>query len=99
MRTAPDAVYVIIPCMKALGMSWSEIKSTPRHELVGLLGAMSNYNQLHQFDGYTGDEIGKLAKDKPHLRSQYAEAMKLKSQYELRSGKKKATTTFSDLGL
>jgi hypothetical protein len=99
MRTAPDAVYVIIPCMKELGMSWSEIKSTPRHELVGLLGAMSNYNQLHQFDGYTGDEIGKLAKDKPHLRSQYAEAMKLKSQYELRSGNKKATTTFSDLGL
>ena len=99
MRTAPDAVYVIIPCMKELGMSWSEIKSTPRHEVVGLLGAMSNYNQLHQFDGYTGDEIGKLAKDKPHLRSQYAEAMKLKSQYELRSGKKKATTTFSDLGL
>jgi hypothetical protein len=85
--------------MKELGMSWSEIKSTPRHELVGLLGAMSNYNQLHQFDGYTGDEIGKLAKDKPHLRSQYAEAMKLKSQYELRSGNKKATTTFSDLGL
>ena len=63
MRTAPDAVYVIIPCMKELGMSWSEIKSTPRHELVGLLGAMSNYNQLHQFDGYTGDDIGKLAKD------------------------------------
>ena len=99
MRTAPDAVYVIIPCMKELGMSWSEIKSTPRHELVGLLGAMSNYNQLHQFDGYTGDDIGKLAKDKPHLRSEYAKAMKLKSQYELRSGKKKATTSFSDLGL
>ena len=99
MRTAADAVYVIIPCMKELGMSWSEIKSTPRHELVGLLGAMSNYNQLHQFDGYTGDEISKMAKDKPNLRSDYAEAMKLKSQYELRSGKKKATTTFSDLGL
>jgi len=29
----------------------------------------------------------------------YAEAMKLKSVYELRSGKKKATTSFSDLGL
>jgi hypothetical protein len=99
MRTAPDAVYVIIPCMKELGMSWSEIKSTPRHELVGLLGAMSNYNRLHQFDGYTADEIGKLAKDKPEIRTDYAEAMKLKSQYELRSGKKKATTSFSDLGL
>ena len=99
MITAPDAVYVIIPCMKELGMSWSEIKSTPRHELVGLLTAMSNYNLLHSFDGYTADEVGKLAKDKPHVRSQYAEAMKLKSQYELRSGKKKATTSFSDLGL
>ena len=58
-----------------------------------------NYNKLHQFDGYTGDEISKMAKDKPNLRSDYAEAMKLKSVYELRSGKKKATTSFSDLGL
>ena len=85
--------------MKELGMSWSEIKSTPRHELVGLLGAMSNYNQLHQFDGYSGEDVNKMAKDKPQIRSQYAEAMKLKAQYELRSGKKKATTSFSDLGL
>tara|TARA_B100001094_G_C17626524_1_gene528402 strand:- start:29 stop:286 length:258 start_codon:yes stop_codon:yes gene_type:complete len=85
--------------MKELGMSWNEIKATPRHELVGLLAAMSNYNRLHQFDGYTGDEISKMAKDKPNLRSDYAEAMKLKSVYELRSGKKKATTSFSDLGL
>tara|TARA_R100001443_G_scaffold108755_1_gene119616 strand:+ start:516 stop:773 length:258 start_codon:yes stop_codon:yes gene_type:complete len=85
--------------MKELGMSWKEIKSTPRHELVGLLGAMSNYNQLHQFDGYTAEEVSKLAKEKPHVRTQYAEAMKLKTQYELRSGKKKATTSFSDLGI
>ena len=99
MITAPDAVYVIIPCMKELGMSWQEIKQTPRYELVGLIAAMSNYNKLHQFDGYTGDEISKMAKDKPNLRSDYAEAMKLKSVYELRSGKKKATTSFSDLGL
>ena len=99
MRTAPDAVYVIIHCMKELGMSWSEIKSTPRHELVVLLAAMSNYNQLHQFDGYTAEEVSKLAKEKPHVRTQYAEAMKLKTQYELRSGKKKATTSFKDLGL
>ena len=99
MITSPDAVYLIIPLMKELGMSWSEIKITPRRELMGLVSAMSNYNQLHQFDGYTGDEISKMAKDKPNLRSDYAEAMKLKSQYELRSGKKKAITTFSDLGL
>jgi len=85
--------------MKELGMSWSEIKATPRHELVGLLSAMSNYNILHTFDGYSPNEIGDIAKSKPEVRSQYAESMKLKAQYELRSGKKKATTSFSDLGL
>ena len=62
MITSPDAVYVIIPCMKELGMSWSEIKATPRQELMGLLGAMSNYNQLHQFDGYSSEDIGNLSK-------------------------------------
>jgi len=99
MKTAPDAVYVIIPCMKELGMSWSEIKATPRHELLGLLGAMSNYNQLHQFDGYTGEEISKMAKDKPELRGQFNESMNLKAKYDLRSGAKKAQTSFNDLGL
>ena len=92
MITAPDAVYVIIPCMKELGMSWSEIKSTPRHELVALLGAMGNYNILHQFDGYNPDEIGKLAKDKPQIRSDYSKSMNLKRAYEVRSGAKKRET-------
>ena len=77
MNTSPDAVYVIIPCMKELGMSWSELKATPRHELVGLLGAMSNYNILHSFDGYTPDEIGDLAKNKPQIRSDYNKSMAL----------------------
>ena len=97
MITAPDAVYVIIPCMKELGMSWSEIKSTPRHELVGLLGAMSNYNRLHQFDGYTPEEVGKYAKEKPQLRSDYNQAMDLKAKYEIRSGKKRSVKSFKNL--
>ena len=97
MITAPDAVYVIIPCMKELGMSWSEIKSTPRHELVGLIGAMSNYNQLHQFDGYTADEISEMSKEKPHLRVQYGQTMGLKRKYELRSGKKEEVKSFKDI--
>ena len=97
MINAPDAVYVIIPCMKELGMSWSEIKSTPRHELVGLLGAMSNYNELHSFDGYTSDEVSTMSKDRPHVRSAYGKAMALKAKYEARSGKDTALKTFKDI--
>jgi hypothetical protein len=99
MITAPDAVYLIIPCMKELGMSWSEIKRTPRRELVGLVGAMSNYNQLHSFDGYTPDEVGEMAKNKPQIRSDYNRAMSLKERYERRSGAKKAARSFSELGI
>ena len=97
MSTAPDAVYVIIPCMKELGMSWNEIKATPRIELVGLLAAMSNYNILHQFDGYTPDEVSDLAKNKPTLRTQYGEAMKLKANYEMRAGKRAVVKSFRDI--
>ena len=97
MRTAPDAVYVIIPCMMELGMSWSEIKITPRHELVGLLAAMSNYNILHSFDGYTADEISNMAKNKPELRGQYGKSMDLKAKYEMRAGKKQIVKSFRDL--
>jgi len=99
MITAPDAVYVIIPCMKELGMSWSEIKETPRYELVGLLAAMSNYNQLHQFDGYTAEEIGKLGKDKPGLLGDYAKAMDLQAGYEIRSGKERKVLSFKEAGI
>ncbi len=97
MITSPDAVYLIIPCMKELGMSWSEIKKTPRRELMGLIGAMSNYNQLHAFDGYTPDDISEMAKSKPQVRGDYARAMALKEKYEHRSGLKKTVTSFNDL--
>ena len=99
MINSPDAVYLIIPCMKELGMSWSEIKTTPRRELIGLVGAMSNYNQLHAFDGYTPEDIGEMSKDKPHIRSDYNKTMSLKERYERRSGAKKAARSFSELGV
>ena len=83
--------------MKELGMSWSEIKRTPRHELTGLIVAMSNYNQMHSFDGYTDDEISTMAKDKPQIRSQYAKYVELNANYEARAGTKKKVTSFSDL--
>ena len=97
MITAPDAVYVIIPCMKELGMSWSEIKQTPRSELVGLLAAYSNYNIIHQFDGYTPDEIGELSKNKPQIRSEYNKSEGLKRDYLARSGKAEQVTSFKQL--
>ena len=97
MTTSPDAVFVIIPCMKELGMNWSEIKATPRQELMGLLGAMSNYNQLHQFDGYSSEDIGNLSKEKPQLRSEYNKAMDLKAKYEIRSGQKRNVRSFKNI--
>mgnify|MGYP003109521309 CR=1 FL=1 len=98
MITSPDAVYIIIPCMKELGMSWSEIKATPRHELLGLLGAMSHYNIIHAFDGYTPDDVSEMAKNKPQVRSQYADCQNLKSKYDLRSGKRESRyQSFGDL--
>jgi len=97
MITAPDAVYVIIPCIKELGMSWEDIKKTPRRELVGLLAGMSNYNILHQFDGYTPDEIGEMSKEKPQLRQDYNRHLTLKRAYEQRSGKKEQVKSFKDI--
>ena len=92
MITAPDAVYIIIPCMMELGMSWSEIKNTPRQELVGLIAAMSNYNILHSFDGYTPEEVGNLAKDKPQIRSHYSRYMEKRAKYEEMVGKRKKSS-------
>ena len=81
MSTSPEAVYVLIPCMKELGMSWSEIKQTPRHELTGLLMALNNYNIIHQFDGYTSQDISELSKNKPQVKSDYNRSIGLKRKY------------------
>ena len=94
MRTSPDAVYVIIPCMKELGMSWSEVKTTPRDELVGLLTAHSNYSLIHAFDGYSSSEIKEMAKTNPSVRSDYSRSIAMKERYERRAGKKQAHKGF-----
>ena len=64
---------------------------------MGLLGAMSNYNQLHQFDGYSSEDIGNLSKEKPQLRSEYNKAMDLKAKYEIRSGQKRNVRSFKNI--
>ena len=97
MITAPDAVYVIIPCMKELGMSWQEIKQTPRYELVGLIAAMSNYNVLHSYDGYSPEDIAHHSKDNPQVRSGYNKSMELKAKYEARAGVKQKVKSFKDI--
>ena len=97
MITSPDAVYIIIPAMKELGMSWNEIKDTPRHEVVGLVGALNQYEILHAYDGYSPEDISNMAKDKPQVRSGYNKYLETKAVYELRSGKKRQTQSFKDL--
>ena len=96
MRESPDAVYLYIPLMKELGMSWNDIKHTPRNELDGLMKAFSTYTTIHAFDGYNPDDIGKLTKDKPHIRSQYNTAMELKRRMEERAGKQDEVKSFKN---
>ena len=96
MRESPDAVFLYIPLMKELGMSWNDIKHTPRYELDGLLKAFSTYTSIHAFDGYGAEDIGKLAKDKPNIRSQYNTAMELKRRMEERAGKQNEAKSFKN---
>ena len=56
MVDTPDAVLLYVPLMKGLGMSWKEIKETPRHELEGLLAAYSAHEQFHSMDGYDDND-------------------------------------------
>jgi len=97
MIESPDAVYLIIPLMKELHMSWSEIKDTPRFELVGLLGALGNHSTLHSFDGYTSENIGEMAKSNPSVRGDYNKYLEMKAKYERRTGKQKKVQSFSEL--
>ncbi len=97
MIDSPDAVYLIIPAMKELGMSWTEIKQTPRYEIMGLIGALRQHEILHAYDGYTEKDIGEMAKDRPELRSSYNQTKQLKEKYLIASGKKKQITSFHSI--
>ena len=99
MITSPDAVYIIIPAMKELGMSWSEIKRIPRHEVVALVGAHNIYVSMHSYDGYNHDDIKAMAKDKPEVRSQYNHYLELNDNYKIKAGQKRlhTGTSFGDV--
>ena len=81
MREAPEPVLLYIPLMKDLGLSWNEIKETPRVELEGNLVAYTEYQLLHSLDGYDDNDINNMAKNKPQIRGQYARYLEKKRKY------------------
>jgi threonyl-tRNA synthetase len=97
MSDSPDVIYLYIPLMKELHLSWSELKSLPRNELEGLLYGLSQYTRMHQFDGYNEEEIGEMAKDRPQVRSDYYQYRELKDKYDARLGVKKQTKSVDEL--
>ena len=97
MTEAPDVIFLYIPLMKELNLSWAEIKSLPRNELEGLLYGLSQYSQMHQFDGYSENDIGNLAKDKPQIRSDYYKYRELKEKYDKRMGLVKPAKTKAEI--
>ena len=95
MIAAPEAIFLYIPLMKELGMSWSDIKTTTKWELEGLLFGLSKYNKYHQFDGYDDKDISHLAKDQPQIRSDYYKYVELKAEYDEKIGMKRPEKTFN----
>ena len=97
MQHTPDAVCLYIPLMKDSGMSWTDIKSTPRAELEGLMHAYNEYILVHNFDGYTAEDVSEMAKNKPLIRSQYTEHMEAKRRLSDKMGKKPRKPSLDDI--
>ena len=92
MLESPDAVLLYIPLMKEIGMSWNEIKSTPRRELDGLLSACHEYSALHSMDGYSEKQVGEMSKNNPEVRSQYIRYLEKKRKFEDKIGMRRKHT-------
>ena len=97
MKTAPDAVYLYVPLMKELGLSWSEVKGMSRPELEGLLYATSQYSILHSMDGYTDKSVSEQAKHSPEIRGHWTTYRNEQAKYEARMGIKKKKPSFDSL--
>ncbi len=95
MIAAPEAIFLYIPLMKELGLSWTEIKTSTKRELEGLLYGLSQYTKYHQFDGYDEKDIGEMAKRKPQVRSDYYKYVELKADYDEKIGMKKPEKKFN----
>ena len=92
MTDTPDAVLLYVPLMKGLGMSWNEIKETPRHELEGLLAAYTQHENFHSMDGYDDNDISDMAKSKPSIRQSYHRYLETRAKYETMVGKRKVSS-------
>ena len=68
--------------MKELGMSWKEIKETPKYELLGLLRASGEHEMYHAFDGYSDEDISSMSKNNPKIRQQYIKYLETKRKYD-----------------
>ena len=88
MTDTPDAVLLYIPLMKGIGMSWNEIKNTPRHELESLLAAYTQHENFHSMDGYDDNDVSHMAKDKPAVRQSYHRYLETRAKYEQMIGKR-----------
>ena len=82
MTNSPEAVHLYVPLMKDLGMSWKEIKETPRMELEGLLAANYEFTLLHSMDGYEAKDINDMAKNRPNVRSDWQRYLAQRRKYE-----------------
>jgi len=97
MTETPDAVLLYIPLMKELGMSWEDIKCTPRWELEGLLQASNEHAALHSMDGYNERQVSDMAKENPDVRKQWREYKEKQSKFEEMLGIRKEVS-FKNLG-
>ena len=95
MSNARFVVGCIIPLMSDLNMSWHEIKNTPRFELEGLAQALSEFNILHSFDGYSAEDLKDTFKKKPEVRQQWSDYLAKRRKF----GMVKASKSFSEAGL
>ena len=86
-------VTMFIPLMKDLNFTWTELKATPRIELQGVATALSEFNVLHSYDGYSAKDIDEMAKDKPEVREKYNTYLDKRRKY----GLEKPSTSFDDL--
>ena len=78
-------------------MSWPDIKSTPRIELEGLMQAYNEYITIHNFDGYSSEDVSEMAKNKPQVRTQYMEHMEAKARLDKKLGKKRQRASVKDI--
>lgn len=97
MLESPDAVLLYIPLITEVGMSWKEIKNTPRWELMGLLGAYYEYQTLHSMDGYTDSQVNDMAKNDSSIRAKWSEYNETRRKYEDLTGRKRKPVSFSDM--